>query len=324
MKVMEVSLFKSADLKTMSKDSFKNGDAQIDKTVPPMIADEKAAENIDGATDTAGSVTNSVSTGNFVLSLVLGGSMQQLWGMIRALQMIVLSALIRVPLPAHCFMFFQGCMMFAQMDILDGQGFYKKWFKFRETTPHSEMFEMMDIGDKNFMMNSGSYFILFALAVGYSFGRYLLNSMARCCPTSVRCRKLGIYAYEASYTGNLWTSTVKLFIESFFDLTMCAMLANLSFLEIPKGASFASLFSNRDDAISSTLSLLYTLLVLVAPVIGYFSIKRNLGNLDSKVMIAKYGVFYQENRTDTSERALYNIYFLGRRFFTVLVLVFLT
>lgn len=63
---------------------------------------------------------NSVSSGNFVLSLILGGSMQQLWGMIRALQMIVLSALIRTPLPSHCFIFFQGCMMFAQMDILDG------------------------------------------------------------------------------------------------------------------------------------------------------------------------------------------------------------
>lgn len=157
----------------------------------------------------------------------------------------------------------------------------------------------MDIGDKNFMMNSGSYFILFAGLVGYSVARFILNSMARCCPTSARCRRLGIYAYEESYTGNLWTAAVKLFIESFFDLTMCAMLANLSFLEIPAGTSFASLFDNRDDAISSTFSLLYTLLVLVAPLIGYFAIKRNLADLNSKAMVARYGVFYEENRTDT-------------------------
>lgn len=51
MKVMEVSLFKSADLKPMSIDSFKNGDAQIDKTMPPMISDEKAAANIGDTTE---------------------------------------------------------------------------------------------------------------------------------------------------------------------------------------------------------------------------------------------------------------------------------
>jgi len=55
--------------------------------------------------------------------------------MIRAMQMIVLCALVRVPTPAHTFMFFSGCMMFAQMDVLDGYGWYSKWFVFKETSP---------------------------------------------------------------------------------------------------------------------------------------------------------------------------------------------
>jgi hypothetical protein len=39
--------------------------------------------------------------------------MQQLWGMIRAMQMIVTEFLIRVPTPGHTFVFFQGCMKIA-------------------------------------------------------------------------------------------------------------------------------------------------------------------------------------------------------------------
>jgi len=61
------------------------------------------------------------------------------------------------------------------MDILDGQGYYDKWFEFRETDAHSDMFEMMDIGDKNFVMNSGSYFILFGGLFIYYIGRSILN-----------------------------------------------------------------------------------------------------------------------------------------------------
>ena len=113
MKVVEVSLFQSKDLKKMDKKSFKEGDGQINKSVPPIIGDPEAAKQIEDTTEQGGSVMNSISSGNFVISLILGGSMQQLWGMIRALQMIILTALVRTPIPAATFMFFQGCMMFA-------------------------------------------------------------------------------------------------------------------------------------------------------------------------------------------------------------------
>ena len=97
----------------MDKKSFKGGDGQINKSIPPIIDDPKAANQIEDTTEQGGSVMTSISSGNFVISLILGGSMQQLWGMIRALQMIILTARVRTPIPAATFMFFQGCMMFA-------------------------------------------------------------------------------------------------------------------------------------------------------------------------------------------------------------------
>ena len=47
MKVMEVSLFQSKDLKKMDKKSFKEGDGMIEKSVPPIIGDPEAAKQIE-------------------------------------------------------------------------------------------------------------------------------------------------------------------------------------------------------------------------------------------------------------------------------------
>jgi len=56
------------------------------------------------------------------------------------------------------------------MDILDGRGFYEEWFTFKPTTALNDNYELMDIGTKNFMLNSGSYFIIIFLLVVYNIG----------------------------------------------------------------------------------------------------------------------------------------------------------
>jgi len=75
MKVVEQSLFKSTNFKPLDPASFKDGDGTISKSVPPIIADEEAAANIEDSTETGGDVMNFMSSGNFILSLILGGSM---------------------------------------------------------------------------------------------------------------------------------------------------------------------------------------------------------------------------------------------------------
>jgi hypothetical protein len=124
--------------------------------------------------------------------LILGGSMQQLWGMIRALQMVVLSGLVKTPIPTHTFLFFKVSMTFAQMDILDGKGFYEEWFNFRQTSSIDDMWEMMDYSDKNFLNNSGSYFVITAILVGYYLCLFLLNKVATTFPKCRCCRRIGI------------------------------------------------------------------------------------------------------------------------------------
>ena len=161
-KVKELSLFKSVanPKKVLDKNSFPGGEPSISKAAPPMIKDEAQATSITDSADNAGVAVNALSSGNFVLSLILGGSMQQLWGMIRALQMIILIALADVPIPSHTFIFFQSCLVFAEMDILGGEQFFEDNFEFTSSSPLNAAFELFNIGDKNFVMNSASYFLI--------------------------------------------------------------------------------------------------------------------------------------------------------------------
>ena len=140
---------------------------------------------------------------------------------------------------------------------------------------HSEMFEMMGIGDKNFMMNSGAYFIIGGGLVLYYLSRFLLNSFAKSCPSSSRMRKVGIYAYEASYLRNFWMAFLKLYVESYFDLAMCSALAALAMLEVPRGYNFAEFFRRPDDAMNNTFTILYTFICLITPYVGYKIITSN-------------------------------------------------
>ena len=56
---------------------------------------------------------------------------------------------------------------------------------------------------------------------------------------------------------------------------------------------------NSHDAMSSSLTLVFSLLIVVIPLWGYFGIKRNFGNLNRYSVMSKYGIFYSSNRVDT-------------------------
>ena len=46
------------------------------------------------------------------------------------------------------------------MDIFDGEGIYEEIFTFKETEAIGEKWAFFKFEDSNFMMNSGSYFVI--------------------------------------------------------------------------------------------------------------------------------------------------------------------
>jgi hypothetical protein len=177
MNILNPALFMTeGSLKRLTSINIQDG-GNVLKDVPPII-DKEVGKTIVTSTRRGGQIMNSVSSGNFIISLILGGSMQQLWGMIRAMQTIVLNAVIIIPTPAHTFLFMSGCMMFAQMDVMDGAGIFENLFVFKDTDPLNPNFELFGMGDKNFMMNSGSFFIFQLGIVLFKMASIFFNFIA--------------------------------------------------------------------------------------------------------------------------------------------------
>ena len=86
--------------------------------------------------------------------------------MIRALQVIGLSGLVKARLPANVHAFLKKLVEYASLDIFEGETFYANHFKFTETTALNDNFDMFGIGDKNFVNNTGPYFIMIIILIG--------------------------------------------------------------------------------------------------------------------------------------------------------------
>ena len=80
--------------------------------------------------------------------------------MIRTLQLIVLSNLVNCPFPPHASVFFEGCILFANMDIFDGEVIYRTNMKMKATPAYDDNYSRFGIGDQNFIYQSGSYFVI--------------------------------------------------------------------------------------------------------------------------------------------------------------------
>jgi hypothetical protein len=91
--------------------------------------------------------------------------MDQLWGLIRALKLIVLSHLIMAPIPANAYFFFKIAIDIQVLDLFFGEKIYEALFDFKDTTSMNKKFDDYEFGNKNFLYMSSSIFILLFLLI---------------------------------------------------------------------------------------------------------------------------------------------------------------
>ena len=127
-------------------------------------------------------------------------------------------------------------MLFAQMDVLDGKDLYTDWFDFKQTEPLNSNFELYDVNNKNFVINSGSFFILLGGILVFTLAKYFCNKLMVCFSQYSFARSIGLRVYKKSYYGDFKSAGLKLLMESYFDIAMCTLLNVLAFLERKNGA----------------------------------------------------------------------------------------
>ena len=131
MKVKAVSIFKTKETMTsLNNNAFKGGKPELGGAVPPIISDPWEANMIKTNSKYSTDWLNLFNAGNFFIMLILGGTMRQLWGMIRTVQMVTFSTVVNVKLPLNLFIFLRLYVYFAMMDVLQGRELYKSILKF--------------------------------------------------------------------------------------------------------------------------------------------------------------------------------------------------
>ena len=197
-------------------------------------------------------------------------------------------------------------------------------FDITDAPPRNENFELLGIGGKNFLINTGSIFIFLAGILIFNSLSKIASIIARLNARRPMFRKLGMHVYSESKLADTVSEMFKLFIEGYYDLAMCVALHNISFSEkYDENNTFADIyFSNATDSWISVVNLIITVLVLCAPIYCHYLLRVNQHQIDSSHFQEKYEVLLEGN-TSSLESSLYTVYFLYRRFLSVLILVFL-
>ena len=84
--LLDPLLFLSAkDLTELDLSNLANKQPVIVKEMPRMLANKELQQQIETSVERTGTILNVSISGNFLTMIVLGGSLQMLWGTIRAL-----------------------------------------------------------------------------------------------------------------------------------------------------------------------------------------------------------------------------------------------
>ena len=96
---------------------------------------------------------------NFIINLVLAGSLSQLWSMMNGLQLAVHSPLFNLNFPANAGMFIEFIINIATFDLVPPD-FILKIFTFPESEPYSDGFDTVGYSSQYPVENLGTCWLL--------------------------------------------------------------------------------------------------------------------------------------------------------------------
>jgi len=120
----EPSILRSKlNFEPLTESSFRQNQPFVSGPVPAQVYDKALAEMTVKSTKTATETIQIFTVSNFLLMSLLTIAMQQLWGTVRALQVMLVSTLVVFTVPSNLSLFLQVCVEFANMDIFSAQNY---------------------------------------------------------------------------------------------------------------------------------------------------------------------------------------------------------
>ena len=99
--------------------------------------------------------------------MLLAGSLNQVWGMVNNMQIVLHAPLLNLQFPANAFLLYDVMIPVATFDILPTDDFFPVFFPdLPEDDPFTDKFDRMDIGSSYIVMNLGTMLLIFCFYVG--------------------------------------------------------------------------------------------------------------------------------------------------------------
>ena len=104
--------------------------------------------------------------GNAVLNLLLAGSLNQVWGMVNNMQIVLHTPLMNLQFPANAFLIYDMMISVATFDIIPTDDIFPNFFPdLPDENPFTDKFDRLNVGSRFLIMNMGTMLIIFGFYV---------------------------------------------------------------------------------------------------------------------------------------------------------------
>ena len=117
--------FKSEDFFYDQFGKSLSPETKLKKSVPQQVGSATELEALDNASSAIGSGTQGVFFVNVLLNILMSGSMQFLWDLINAQQIVILLPLFNVQTPANARVIFNALMSLAAFEAIPTELIYE-------------------------------------------------------------------------------------------------------------------------------------------------------------------------------------------------------
>ena len=255
----------------------------------------------------AGAAVTTVSITTFVINIFLAASMQLLWGMINALQIMVHYPLLNLRFPANADLILSSFMSIASFDIIPTDSLYDWLFNLEDDGAHTDQLEIMGYESKNLIDNLGMVFLINLIGLA-AFATLGVLSYSK----TLRYRSYRFIALRKKlYNFLIWNGPIRFFLEGYIEYALSSMI-NIHRL------SFAT-FGNIVD---STFTIFYFVVCFAMPFYFMYFFWKNRYYLSDKDFMAKYEAAYEGCKTQFTSTVFYSFNFMFRRLVLCTAIIF--
>lgn len=148
-------------------------------------------------------------------------------------------------MPNNAWEFYKASMFFATLDVFDGSTYYSEWFNFSEASALNSNFELMLIDTRNFLINSGSFYILFVSIIAIRIIKLVISIVTRWKARFWICRRIGMLI---NVEDTIWAGLFRLHLEMYLDILFAIFLTAHIFMEHEDGKPrFLQFLGSFDD-----------------------------------------------------------------------------